>query len=144
MIIQAKFNSVCPLCNQTINAGSKVEWKQGQKAVHEQCHHDQLEQQKAEIDAKQAAKIIRYDDRIEVLTDLYHHGLFGNLEPELMAPKGIKAKVYSEEIINRRINGKVYECVQCQEIVRKGKEPKTKSGFFIAPLELINITKKAK
>jgi hypothetical protein len=61
-----------------------------------------------------------------------------------MATKGIKAKVYSEEIVRRRINGKVYECVQCEEIVRKGKEPKTKSGFFIAPLELITITKKAK
>jgi hypothetical protein len=144
MMIQAKFNSICPLCDQTIKAGSKVEWKQGQKAVHEQCHNNQLEQQKAEGDAMQAAKLIRYDDRIEVLTDLYHQGIFGNLEPELMATKGIKAKVYSEEIVRRRINGKVYECVQCEEIVRKGKEPKTKSGFFIAPLELITITKKAK
>ena len=144
MIIVSKFNSICPVCNQTIEAGSKVEWKKGSKAIHEQCHLNKLEEEKAKRDAEQAAKRIRFGDKIEVLEDLYHYGLFGNLEPELMCPKGVKAKIRTENTIIRKINGKNYECVQCEEInVRNGK-PKSKSGFFIVPFEMMNIIKKAK
>lgn len=143
MIIISKYKSVCPSCNQPIEIGAKVEWSSGKKAVHEQCHIDHLAEQRAKRDAEKAAKRIRYGDRIEVLEDLHHQGLFGNLEPELMATKGIKAKIYTEEILIRRINGKRYECVQCEEIVRKNQQPKSKTGFFVAPLELITIIKKA-
>lgn len=37
MIIIAKFTSVCPCCNQRIDAGSKVEWTKGSKAAHVAC-----------------------------------------------------------------------------------------------------------
>lgn len=37
MTITAKFSSVCPICNQKINKGDKVEWKKGEKAKHVAC-----------------------------------------------------------------------------------------------------------
>lgn len=37
MLIVAKFNSTCPVCNEYINAGENVEWTKGQKAKHPSC-----------------------------------------------------------------------------------------------------------
>lgn len=37
MTITAKFSTICPCCNQRIEAGSKVEWTKGSKARHVAC-----------------------------------------------------------------------------------------------------------
>jgi hypothetical protein len=37
MTITAKFATVCPCCNNRINAGDKVEWAKGSKARHAAC-----------------------------------------------------------------------------------------------------------
>lgn len=37
MIITAKFSTICPCCNSRIQAGEKVEWTKGSKAVHAAC-----------------------------------------------------------------------------------------------------------
>lgn len=38
MIITSKYSSCCSICEKTILAGAKVEWKKGEKAVHVECH----------------------------------------------------------------------------------------------------------
>lgn len=144
MIIQAKFKSVCPNCQKEIEAGSKVEWKQGQKAIHEECYNKKLEEEKSRELEEWENKKIRYGDRIEVTEDIWYQGLFENKESELIAPKGVKGKIYTTETIKRKINDKLYECVHVEEIVRKGKHPKSKTGYFIVPFEMMIITKKAR
>ena len=37
MVITARFSSVCPDCGSRIAAGSKVEWRKGDKARHVNC-----------------------------------------------------------------------------------------------------------
>lgn len=37
MTITAKFSSICPCCNNRIEAGTKVEWTKGNKARHVAC-----------------------------------------------------------------------------------------------------------
>lgn len=42
MQITAKFSSICPCCNQPLEAGSKVEWQKGQRARHIACQPNAL------------------------------------------------------------------------------------------------------
>lgn len=41
MIIKAKFESICPSCEQRINVGDDIDWEKGGKAKHEQCKHNE-------------------------------------------------------------------------------------------------------
>jgi hypothetical protein len=140
MIINAKFQSVCPICSNIINVGEKVEWSKGQKAKHEKCFQSEQEKIKEEWENQP----LRHFDRIEITEDLYDYGAFGNEEPKLLAPKGTKGEISSLETHWKYINGKAYQCVFINEIVRKNQKPKTKTGHFYAPIEFIKVIKKAK
>jgi hypothetical protein len=145
MIIQAKFKSVCPTCQNEILEGSDVEWKRGQKAEHVECNVKRINEEKEILLAEWENELIRIDDKIELKEDIYNNGIFGNKESELIAPSGTKGRVYETTLSTGRINGIIYKnCVKVEEVVRKGKEPKSKTGYFLVPLELLTITKKAK
>lgn len=144
MVIQAKFKSICPTCQKEISVGEKVEWKNGLKAIHEKCHKQTQEAVREQTRIEHENKPFRVFDEIEVNEDIFFHGTFGNKEPERIAFQGIKGTIIESNVRSAHVNGKYQEVVMIQEKVRKGKEPKTKKGYFFAPLELITIIKKAK
>jgi len=42
MIMNAKFNSICPICNQIIQKGSQIFYISGDPAIHIDCHKFEL------------------------------------------------------------------------------------------------------
>lgn len=140
MIIQAKFKSVCPDCQQQINVGDKVEWSKGVKAIHEQCKLNKQVQKEKEW----YEQAFRFEDTIEVLEDIPERNWLGELTGEILAPKGTKGKIIETKTSDVKLKGKLVSFIFIEEKVRKNQKNKTKTGYFKAPLDQIKITKKAK